>query len=521
MVVRNQSSSSSSTWGGGVSPNAHPATHRLRTALRPTGWAVALALALALLTAPSTALASPPTGGVCERSRAALENGQGQNQPPLQGALIPCRYGIGADAGEPSFGFGRGGEVFYETWDLDGPGNLSGVVRSNLTHTSFTDVSPPGLVTSFDPYLLVDPRTGRIFDTNFAGHGSFECETISFSDDRGAHWTTNDLCGVGFDGGSLGVGPPVSSHPSGYPNVVYYCASTTLGSAPPATSPTCAKSLDGGSTFALITPPYPTEGNVNDEFAPWAGPPVVGPDGTVYVPKRYGGEPMIAISHDEGTTWTRVQVSTIGSSSEQGRVAIDRRGDLFYSWQAANHMPYLASSSDGGHTWSTPIALVPPGVTETALARVDVTPSGETAAVVYLGSTNAPGVPPYSAFCQEFLETCNDGAYANATWNGYMTVIGNPKGRHPTLRTDTVNRPEEPLFMGGCTPDGGCRANLDFLDVKFDGEGNPWGAFVDDCALVAAPEAPALFFNPEYGRCEDGTGEGLLLQLRPSENGNG
>jgi len=99
----------------------------------------------------------------------------------------------------------------------------------------------------------------------------------------------------------------------------------------------------------------------------------------------------------------------------------------------------------------------------------------------------APGVPPYATFCQEFLETCTDGAYATATWNVYMTVVNNPLGRHPALRTPSVNPPEEPLFMGGCTPDGGCKANLDFLDVKFDAYGNPWGAFVNDCALTAEP----------------------------------
>ena len=211
-----------------MSPAVSHQAHGRRRAFRRGGWTLSAALVIALLTGPAAGFGAG-TGGVCEPSRAALENGQGQNQPPSPGALIPCRYGIGADAGEPSFGFGRGGEIYYETWDLDGPNNPSGVVRSNLSHTSWTNVSPPGLVTSFDPILLVDPRTGRVFDANFAGSGNFECETISFSDDRAVHWKTNELCGVGFDGGSLGVGPPVYSHPTGYPNVVYYCASATLG----------------------------------------------------------------------------------------------------------------------------------------------------------------------------------------------------------------------------------------------------------------------------------------------------
>lgn len=473
---------------------------------------------LVALVLPASALASG-SGPVCEPARAAAMTSAGPGGAQHD-ALVPCRYSIGADAGEPSFAFGRRGEIFYETWDLDAPYNPSGVVRSNAAHTAWTDVSPPGLLTSYDPYLYIDPRTGRIFDTNYAGSGNFECSTVSTSDDSGASWSTSELCGIGFDGGSLGAGRPVYSRPSGYPDVVYYCASATLGSVPPNTSPACGKSLDGGKTFTPITPPFPTAGSVSDEFGPWSAPPVVGPDGTVYVAKRYGGEPMLAISHDEGTTWTDVQVAGIGSASEQGRVAVDAAGDLLYSWQAADHQPYLVTSRDGGRHFSQPLALAPAGLRETALARVAVDPAGDRAAVVYLGSSNAPGAAPYATFCQEFLETCTDGGYASATWNGYMSVVENPLGRRPRVATASVKPPAEPLFQGGCTPDGGCKANLDFLDVKFDAGGTPWGAFVDDCALTAEPGAAALAYNPGYGRCEDGTGEGLLLSLRPAGGDN-
>jgi hypothetical protein len=277
----------------------------------------------------------------------------------------------------------------------------------------------------------------------------------------------------------------------------------------------CMKSLDGGATFTPISSPYPTEG-AQDEFAPWAGPPVVAPDGTVYVPKRYGGEPLMAISHDEGHSWTDVQVAANGDSSEANRAVVDARGNVYYTWVGGEHMPYLSTSSDDGKTWSSPAQLAPPGVRETALARVAVDAASGDAAVVYLGSTNAPGVPPYSSFCQEFLEKCNDGAYANTTWNGYMTLVDDPLKRHPLLRTATVNDPQKPLLIGGCSPDGGCKAVLDFLDVHFDAHGHLWGAFVDDCALTADPGAPAVLLNPQFGRCEDGTGEGILGELVPS-----
>ena len=476
----------------------------------------ATVVAIVAAAAPSAAASGGAEG--CDRSRPALEYLPG-GEPHAQSGrarLIPCRLGTGQDAGEPSFGFGQAGQIFYETWDLDAPRTPSGVVRSSDEGHTWSVVSPPapGVVTSLDPTLLVDPRTGRVFDSNYAGNGNANCDTISYSDDGGASWSTHALCEAGFDGGSLGVGPPVRhSKTNGYPNVVYYCASASLGSAPPPSSPTCAKSLDGGASFALTSPPFALEGPA-DEFANWSGPPVVGPDGAVYVPKRSGGEPFLAVSHDEGNTWTDIRVANNGDSSEDNRMAIDRRGDLYYTWQAADHLPYFSFSRDDGRLWSTPVQLAPSGVRETALARVAVDPSGRSLAVVYLGSTNAPGVPPYYHFCQEYLEMCSDGAYANATWNGYLTVVEKPLLPAPLLRTATANSPSKPLFIGGCSPDGGCKANVDFLDVHFDSHRHPWGAFVDDCALTAEPGGPAMAFNPQFGPCEDGTGEGFLVELR-------
>lgn len=499
----------------GEASNTHTGERR-----RGTMRAAAVALAAivgAVLLSPSSA---PATGlpQACDRSRPAIEYRPGEEPqtPSGRALLIPCRFGTGADAGEPSFGFGQAGQIFYETWDLDAPATLSGVVRSNDQGHTWSVASPPGIVTSLDPILLIDPRTKRVFDANYAGNGNANCESISYSDDSGANWTTHDLCGSGFDGGSLGVGPPVPhSKTSGYPNVVYYCASASLGSAPPPSSPDCAKSLDGGATFTPITPPFPIEGPA-DEFANWSGPPVVGRDGTVYVPKRSGGEPFVAISHDEGNSWVDVQVATNGDSSEDNRMAIDRSGNLYYAWEGAEHLPYFSVSRDEGKNWSTSVQLAPAGVRETALARVAVDPKRGRLAVVYLGSTNAPGVPPYYPFCQEYLEPCSDGSYANATWTGYLTTVENPLLHSPPLRTATTNSPAKPLFVGGCSPDGGCKADVDFLDVHFDSRGHPWGAFVDDCALTAEPGAPAKVFNPQFGPCEDGTGEGFLLELRRS-----
>src|SRR5207244_170929 len=153
---------------------------------------------------------------------------------------------------EPSLAFTPDGRVFFQGWALR-PGSINGappvpvVMRSSGDFTRWQDVSPPqpGPVTSLDPFLITDRRTGRVFSVNFLADGQPACATLSFSDDDGEHWTSSVAGCGGFDGESIGVGPPVTSHPSGYPDVVYYCTGTTPGSSPPTTTPLCSKSLDG------------------------------------------------------------------------------------------------------------------------------------------------------------------------------------------------------------------------------------------------------------------------------------
>jgi hypothetical protein len=288
------------------------------------------------------------------------------------------------------------------------------VIRSNSSYTAWRDVSPAGIgqhPQSFDPQLLVDRRTGRVFSVDFLSDGQAACSTMSWSDNEGDSWTTSPLACGGFDGESIGTGPPVSSPTVGYPDIVYYCTGTTPTSAPPTTTPECSKSLDGGATFAPTgLSPFPAFSPMQDTFAPWGGDPLVGPDGTLYVPKRFNGEPWIAISHNEGLTWTDVQIANNGSGGEANRGAVDSAGNVYYAWvDSAHHEPYLAYSRDRGQTWSKPIALAPPGVTEAALPRPAADPRRPGRVVVaWLGSTTAPGQQPFYAYCNVLLSSCSE-----------------------------------------------------------------------------------------------------------------
>jgi hypothetical protein len=473
--------------------------------------------ALAVVGAVSAASQSSGAEAVrCDHVRPAVAlhvEGSAASAP----TLIPCRFDTGVRAMEPSFAFDRRGRILYQGWVLrdEVPGGVPPypVVVRSADWVSWTDVSPLGAVTSLDPVIYADPWTGRIFSVNYAGVGQPVGATVSFTDDSGARWSTALIGGgVGFDGQSIAAGPPVTSRPIGYPNLVYYCTGTTPGSSPPLTTPICSKSLDGGLTFTPTGKlPWPLTGP-DDVFGPWAGNPVVGPDGSLYLPKRFDGQPEIAISRDEGRTWTRRQVAANGSAGAATRVAVDTGGNLYYTWSGEDRMPYVAFSKDRGDTWSAPIMIAPPGVAEADLPRVAAFTPGKIA-VVYLGSTNASGRPPYYAYCNVLLSTCSDENYAGVRWNGYMAQIDDLFDADPIVRTATVNDPAQPLFVGGCSADGACMANLDFIDVHFAADGTAWGAFVDDCALKRG-------FIPIFTRgtpvCGDNVGVGILGKLSPA-----
>lgn len=413
---------------------------------------------------------------------------------------------------EPSLAFAPDGALLFQAWELSSqPGGLPPrpVLLRHDGADTWTDASPGPVPhpTSLDPYLYVDPATGRIFTLDWIAGANPYCSTISHSDDGARTWVTSPLACGGYDGESITAGPPVSSPTIGYPNIVYYCTGASLGTGDPLTTPVCTKSLDGGLTFTP-TGGYPYEDVIGsqDVFPGWPGNPVVDQRGRLFVPKRHLGDPWVAISRDEGLTWARVRVATNGAAGAATRMAVASDGSLAYTWTGADHLPYIARSADGGQTWSTPLMIAPPEVDEAALPRIVAGPDGALA-VAYVATENGPGAPYYD-FCNVHLGDCTDGRYEGVAWDGYLATI--PAGVDPVIRTATAGAPGAPLLVGGCSADGGCKAVLDFIDLQFDGAGVPWAAFVDDCAIV---RDFVPLFSPGLPRCGDGVGEGVVLTL--------
>ena len=458
-------------------------------------------------------VSSPGVTAPSERVAPRLESG-GPGVVHRNGVLVGGDPAVGRmhrsgfGAGEPTLGITKDGTIFYQA--LDG-GPI--VIRSDDGGRKWKDVSPDlngrkRHPESLDPFLYVDQDTDRVFTYDFL----FGCSEISFSDDEGKSWTTSTLnCGL-QDHQNLFTGPPVTSPTVGYPNIVYTC-STQGGATIYSLAAQCLKSLDGGLTWSPTgAPAFVTDMQEENDLGVQGychgaiGHGYVGPDGTVYIPKGLCGQPWLAISHDEGLTWDRQQISdlgmpqtAIGVYEHEASVAADAKGNVYYFWISNDRMPYLAVSRDGGKTWRKPIMVGPPGLTEAALPHMTVGATGKLA-IVYYGSTNSPGEPfPEADDCKPnmvdcfrelfFLNPPDPERYADVTWNGYMTVTANALDRNPKFFSSTVNAPDDPLVRGTCGPIR-CKAVYDFIDVSIDRDGQPWAAYVDACILACVEKGP-------------------------------
>jgi hypothetical protein len=428
--------------------------------------------------------------GLVHRNGKAVPSGE---------APVAQTFSIGGHALEPTLGVDPGGDIYYAAAGFDSIGGQAGtqILHSANGGRSWDNVSPRvldenAMPLSLDPYIWVDDNvdgdTARIFTIDL----TLACSYMSFSDDGGASWITNPLsCGRPVnDHQTLFSGPPVSSPTVGYPNILYYCWNDVASSA-------CSKSVDGGLTFHPTgTPAYggAEAGNGDQGFygvdgfcGGLHGHGTVSKDGVVYLPREFCGSPRVAISKDEGRTWTVATVSKKIRSISQPKegaghptVATDEKGNVYYSWISADtRQPYLSVSKDEGETWSKPVIAGPPGLTETNLPQIDARGTGKIA-LVYYGSKDSP--------VQKCKLECEAKDYEKTTWNAFITVSDDALSKNPTFYTAAVGDPKDPLVRGDCGP-GRCKSVYDFIDVEIGPDGIAYGAFVDDCMDLCTSKA--------------------------------
>jgi hypothetical protein len=348
---------------------------------------------------------------------------------------------------------------------------------------------------SLDPYVYADPVTGRLFniDLNLAAGGF-----LSYTDDAGKTWVSNPgCCGLPVDDHqSLFAGPATTLQPVAplYPRILYFCINQVgatscthsldgglswSGSVP---------AYPGAETARPDGKPCTTDPN-SDDFGDCVCGGLSGhghaseKTGTVFVPKGQCGKAEVARSTDNGATFTQVIVDQrMGMPDHEAIVSTDKAGNVYYVFLDGHALPRLAISHDDGVTWSSPINVTVPGVTSAKFPSIVAGDTGRIA-FLYLGTTTPHGrhvgdlngdrTPKYP------------GELENATWNAYVGFSLNADAQDPVFATVTANPVGDPLARGACA--GRCPGSdnggmYDFLDIDIHPKtGQVWVALMDNC----------------------------------------
>lgn len=429
-------------------------------------------------------LAASPLG--CDGSRPVWVHGPGGPVTPSLEAGTPCLHVAAWEGFEPSLGLTSDGSLFlfpaYEP--LTDPGTQhttpSGAARSLDGGATFERLeSNVGPVShhpwDYDPFLYVDPYTDRVFMENLVAP-PFNCANLSYSDDRGETWKQTVAGCLVFDHVGYGSGPPmVSQTRDGYPTVLQRCG-ISLGATTLASEATgCQKSLDGGARWeppgepaflfgpdGLPHPPAACHGAAHHPFVDHRGWTWLG---RVWCDRH----PYLALSKDEGATWTRSRVSDTLAAGHDVGVGVDPAGRVYATWIAADdQLPYLARSDDDGRTWTEPMRITPDGVT--AVGDLSIAPGGRgKAALAYVASlADDPGALHAVVVAATQLDSAA-----------------------PRFATAVLTTAEAPMVAAGTCDNGDCvrhgdlsDATIEFLDATIGPDGTPWGSFLREDRLA-------------------------------------
>jgi hypothetical protein len=394
---------------------------------------------------PSPAPTTPPTMPLvgCAQDRPAVAHTAGGTvlSPQPSDAPIPCASTTGASTYDPTLVITPSGKLLF------GPANAPGLTSSTdegMTWSPLAALPSAPSGTLLHPWLWNDTVAHRIF-FNLYSLGAGTCSdgsgaTLWFTDDEGASWTSQPVGCGSDDWGKVITGPAATAASkaalaaSGYPDMVYYCATGPTAIVGP--DHICYRSTDGGKTFT-VTATHPV---ATSDGYPTAG--AVGPDGTLYVPKGSPKGLAITMSKDEGDTWTDVVIPGshfIGTSAKNWlslSVQLDAAGNLYAVWSDDKDLlPYIAFSKDQGATWSAPIGFGAPGVKTSAYPNLTIAAPGYVA-LSYYGSLDA--------------RTTGDGYFTtdNLAYNAYLAVTPDLFSTAPVFYSVTFNDPATPVFTG-------------------------------------------------------------------------
>ncbi|PYS45410.1 MAG: hypothetical protein DMG13_32240, partial [Acidobacteria bacterium] len=265
------------------------------------------------------------------------------------------------------------------------------VMRSRDKGATWQPVSPPlelgpasttDPVFTLDPYVHVDPVTGRLFSFDLNG----ACSEGIFSDDEGAAWQHSFPCANPVNDHLTVLSAPAGAAPtttptSTYPRMLYYCFNRVGDSS-------CERSSDGGLTYVPTSPAFTgSDPNAGSLCGGLTGQLAADSAGRIFLPKGHCGLPWVAISPDGGESWTRVKITgKTPMADHEVSLAVDTADNIYAVWRDGTfRLPFLSASRDHGLTWSTPIMMAPPGVHEVNFPTIAAGDPGRIA-VLFPGS---------------------------------------------------------------------------------------------------------------------------------------
>jgi hypothetical protein len=447
------------------------------------GGRLALGLVVTVLAAtawpsPSGAAAAAPSGCHAQWPVLAHHAGGQVVAPPAGAALpVPCAVDTGYASSESSLAVSGGGALVYSpaqtensmARSLDGGASWSLTEPADQQHTSFWN--------TVDPWVIADRRTGRVFWAHATGpvrdegglpqgSGFYLAAAAGFqvytSSDDARSWRTADYSTAptgDWEKTFVGHPPPAAGgapQPAGYPDIVYLCANSPLEVSGPGRL--CYKSLDGGATFVIAGYNSPSVGQPQDICPPLNfNNGVVDRGGTIYIPATCQQSDYIAMSRDEGSsyTWLPVKDAPTGTPISGGylQLAIDDADNLYALWPA-NGLLYLETSHDHAASWSHPLMVAAPGVHNVQL------PAFAAGAAGNLGITYYASTDPNAQRSSAYITQSRDAAAAD-----------------PTFYSGPINDPSAPIFHDyGLT--GGASPRADFVGGAFDSAGTTFWAGV-------------------------------------------
>jgi PKD repeat protein len=409
----------------------------------------------------------------------SLENATPPPPPPLPNPNLPpgtprlfnymSPNGIADSFGEPSIGV---------NWNT-GKVMMFGGGSSYAARVSFDDCSSPAkaswdrtpLFTNTlpraaggDPILFTDHETGRTFVSQL--QFGTTTATGEYTDDDGSHYQTSQGFGIGsgIDHQTIGGGPfALGLTGAGYKNAMYYCAQDLAAA-------NCALSLDGGRTWGPSVPIYTTAdcGGIHGHVK-------VAPDGTVYVPARScgSGQQGVAVSEDNGTTWTVHTVTNSTNGDTDPSIGIATDGTVYFGYEASNGHARIAVSRDKGKTWTDD---------QDVGSQLGIQNSVFPAVVA--GDGGANGRAAYA-----FYGTTAPGNYNDIDFPGTWYLIlatTMDGGKNWSVQNATPNDPVQrgSLCTLGINCTGDTRNLLDFFDATIDKQGRVLIGYDDGCVTT-------------------------------------